>query len=68
MYLSAEELKTNMYAHVIKEITESDDSIVEQAIDDAPDALEGAIWMLSNKVRTSTTRYVVGARPNRKYW
>lgn len=38
-----------------------------KAHDDAPDALEGAIWMLSNKVRTSQARYVVGARPNRKY-
>lgn len=35
MYLSAEELKTNMYAHVIEQITEGDDSVVEQAIDAA---------------------------------
>jgi len=32
MYLSAKELKTTMYAHVIDEITEGDDAIVEQAI------------------------------------
>lgn len=38
-----------------------------KAHDDAPDALEGAIWMLSNKVRTTTARYVVGARANRKF-
>ena len=59
-----------MCTHVVEEIAEGDDSIVEQAIDahdDALDALEGAIWMLSNKVRTATTRYVVGARPNHKY-
>ena len=35
--------------------------------DDAPDALEGAIWMLSNRMRTSTTTYRVGKRPSRKY-
>ncbi|MEG0788784.1 MAG: phage protein Gp36 family protein [Muribaculaceae bacterium] len=35
MYLSAKELKTNMYAHVIEQITEGDDSVVEQAIDAA---------------------------------
>lgn len=38
-----------------------------KAHDDAPDALEGAIWMLSNRMRTSTTTYKVGRRPNRKY-
>ena len=38
-----------------------------KAHDDAPDALEGAVWLLSNKVRTANTRYVVGHRPNRKY-
>ena len=38
-----------------------------KAHDDAPDALEGAVWLLSNKVRTANTRYIVGHRPNRKY-
>jgi predicted phage terminase large subunit-like protein len=35
--------------------------------DDAPDALEGAIWILSNRTRTSNNRYAVGNRPNRKW-
>lgn len=35
--------------------------------DDAPDALEGAIWILSNRIRTSDSRYVVGRRANWKY-
>lgn len=35
--------------------------------DDAPDALEGAVWLLSNRTRTSDTRYVVGHRTNWKY-
>lgn len=35
--------------------------------DDAPDALEGAIWMLSNRVRVSNNRYVAGKRPSRKW-
>lgn len=38
-----------------------------KAHDDAPDALEGAIWILSNKIRAATTRYVVGRRPDRKF-
>lgn len=38
-----------------------------KAHDDAPDALEGAIWMLSNRMRSSVTTYRVGARPNRKW-
>lgn len=35
--------------------------------DDAPDALEGAIWQLANRIRTNNSRYVVGARKNWKY-
>ena len=35
--------------------------------DDAPDALEGAIWILSNKTRTADTRYVVGERKSWRY-
>ena len=35
--------------------------------DDAPDALEGAIWMLSNRVRVSNNRYVVGKKTGRKW-
>lgn len=35
--------------------------------DDAPDALEGAVWLLSNRIRTSDSRYVVGRRTNWKY-
>lgn len=35
--------------------------------DDAPDALESAIWMLSKNVRTSTASYYVSPRKNRKY-
>lgn len=35
--------------------------------DDAPDALEGAIWQLANRIRTKNSRYVVGARKNWKY-
>ena len=35
--------------------------------DDAPDALVGAIWMLSNRVRVSNNRYVVGKKTGRKW-
>jgi predicted phage terminase large subunit-like protein len=35
--------------------------------DDAPDALEGAIWVLSNNVRKSNTKHRSGKRPSRKY-
>lgn len=35
--------------------------------DDAPDALEGAVWILSNRVRISNTRYVTKSRTNFKY-
>ncbi len=35
--------------------------------DDAPDALEGAIWLLSNRVRLSDSKYVVGRRKTWKY-
>ncbi|MFR4236759.1 MAG: hypothetical protein ACLT1W_11335 [Alistipes onderdonkii] len=44
MYLTPEELKSHMYAHIVEEITEGDEQIVLQAIenqDDAPDALKG---------------------------
>ncbi|WP_418685888.1 hypothetical protein [Alistipes putredinis] len=55
MYLTPEELKSHMYAHIVEEITEGDEQIVLQAIeknqDDAPDALEGAIWILSHAAR-----------------
>ena len=67
MFLTADELKTTMYAHVIDEITEGDSSITEQAIDaaieethdDALDAMEGAIWLLNKKSRSGTSRYRV---------
>lgn len=35
--------------------------------DDAPDALESAIYKLSNRIRTSDSRYVVGRRTSWKY-
>lgn len=35
--------------------------------DDAPDALEGGIWILSNSVRKTNNRYVVGRRASRKW-
>lgn len=35
--------------------------------EDAPDALEGGTWMLSNKVRTSNNRFVAGARSSFRY-
>lgn len=35
--------------------------------DDAPDALEGAIWILSNRERVSNNRHIVGKRANRHY-
>lgn len=35
--------------------------------DDAPDALEGAVWLLSNRIRISDSLYVVGRRTNWKY-
>jgi len=35
--------------------------------DDAPDALEGAIWMLSNRIRVSNSRYVTGSRQSFQY-
>lgn len=35
--------------------------------DDAPDALEGAVWMLSQRTRTSTAKYVIQQRPLRRY-
>ncbi len=38
-----------------------------RAHDDAPDALESAIWILSQRTRASAAKYVVGARPNRKW-
>lgn len=38
-----------------------------KAHDDAPDALEGAIWMLSKKSRSGASTYRVAQRPSRKY-
>jgi predicted phage terminase large subunit-like protein len=35
--------------------------------DDAPDALESAIWMLSQRTRATNAKYVIGARPTRKF-
>jgi predicted phage terminase large subunit-like protein len=35
--------------------------------DDAPDALEGAIWLLSQRTRASNAQYMVGKRENRHY-
>ena len=35
--------------------------------DDAPDALESAIWMLSQRTRTSDARYVAIKRVSRRY-
>ena len=35
--------------------------------DDAPDALEGAIWKLSNSVRKTNNRYAVGHRASRRW-
>ena len=38
-----------------------------RAHDDAPDALEGAIWMLSRMSRTSSATYACGRSSNRHY-
>lgn len=38
-----------------------------RAHDDAPDALESAIWMLSQRARASAAKYVIVERPNRKW-
>lgn len=35
--------------------------------DDAPDALESAIWLLSQRARTSTAQFRMGLRPTRKW-
>lgn len=35
--------------------------------DDAPDALEGAVWILQNRARHTEHRYVAAARPSRRY-
>ena len=35
--------------------------------DDAPDALEGAIWLLSQRTRASNAQYIVGMRENRHF-
>ena len=37
-----------------------------RANDDAPDALEGAIYKLSRRV-VSTTPYIIGSRPSRRF-
>jgi predicted phage terminase large subunit-like protein len=39
-----------------------------KAHDDAPDALESAIWMLAQRSRTSTAKYVVGHRTFSAKW
>lgn len=38
-----------------------------KAHDDAPDALEGAIWILSNSARKTNNRYIAGKRASRKW-
>lgn len=35
--------------------------------DDAPDALEGAVWLLSKRSRSSDAPYIIGRRESRKY-
>ena len=35
--------------------------------DDAPDALEGAIYLLNRRTMASSGSYRIGKRPNRKY-
>lgn len=35
--------------------------------DDAPDALEGAVFLLNKRTQTSQARYIAGAKSNRKY-
>jgi len=35
--------------------------------DDAPDAVEGAVWMLSKRTRSSTSKYLLGRRENRHF-
>ena len=64
-------INRTMYAHIVEEITEGDEQIVLQAIeknqDDAPDALEGAIWILSHAARQTNNRYAVGHRASRRW-
>jgi predicted phage terminase large subunit-like protein len=38
-----------------------------KAHDDAPDALEAAVWILSQRNRTTNAKYVIGRRPSRKF-
>lgn len=35
--------------------------------DDAPDALEGGVWMLSQRTRASNATYIMGTRENRHF-
>ena len=35
--------------------------------DDAPDALEGAVFLLNQRSKVSTSTYRIGKRPSRKY-
>jgi len=35
--------------------------------DDAPDALEGGVWILSQRTRSTNAKYVTGARENRHF-
>ena len=38
-----------------------------KANDDAPDALEGGLWILAQRTRSSTATYITGARENRHF-
>lgn len=38
-----------------------------KAHDDAPDALEGAIWLLNNRTKTQNAAYRAGLKPSRKF-
>ena len=35
--------------------------------DDAPDALEGGIFLLNRRTATTASKYACGQRPNRRY-
>lgn len=61
MFLTSNELKTAMYAHVIDEITEGDDSIVEQAIEAA---VEEAASYLSGRYDTDKIFSAEGRQRN----
>ncbi|MBR1633047.1 MAG: DUF1320 family protein [Bacteroidales bacterium] len=61
MFLSADELKTTMYAHVIDEITEGDSSITGQAIEAA---IEEARSYLSGRYDTERIFSAEGGQRN----